>query len=402
VHVIPTQAAAAKFKYEVVSVTNTAPGQTPVATIRVVDPTNNNAPYDITAPGNPFLTGSGRLVVDIAWSTNTSEFTNRDTPTTTATSAPFQPLQITFTTAGSAAGVTNNGNGTFTKAATVAIPATASGTGLATLEGRPVVPIDTDLNPSTPPVLTSLAVPNGSILARITDTTAKARVQLVSIQKCNDCHQQLSLHGSNRTNNTDLCANCHNPNATDIQRRVAISNAGNTVFGTANSCVAATGSKDDESIDFKFMVHSIHAGADYKVCGNGNTAYDFLGISYPGRLNNCEGCHLANTYYPNPLLIPVTRDAAGTTVDAGGYPTGDRFSTTDDIGISGQSATCFACHRSTLARTHMEQNGGVFNARKNADGSQVGGNQETCTVCHGPGRTGDVKEVHGIGNFRFN
>ena len=39
----------AKFRYEVLSVTNTAPGQLPKVTIRVVDPTNGNAPYDIKA-----------------------------------------------------------------------------------------------------------------------------------------------------------------------------------------------------------------------------------------------------------------------------------------------------------------------------------------------------------------
>lgn len=413
-HVIPERAEAEKFRYQVVSITNTGPGQTPLATIRVVNPTNNNQPYDITAPGNPFLTGSGRLVVDVAWNTDQTEFLNVGTPTT---GAPFQPIQIVFTNAGSAAGVTNNGNGTFSKAASAAIPAFATGSGVAILEGRPVVPVDTDNNPSTAPVNTSLSVKNEGIGFRITGTGAPtARKQLVSIQKCNDCHNQLTIHGGNRTDNTDLCATCHNPNATDINQRTVASNAAlNTTDRlpfARGTCVATTNQKLDESIDFKYMVHAIHAGKDgYDVCGNGATPYDFSNIVYVGRLNNCEGCHLADTYYPTAALVPVTVNA-GSTVDAQGFVVGtaNRADPGDDIAITGQSATCYACHGSTLAVTHMEQNGGVFNRpnlkRPAADGVNMGrpttiASQETCAVCHGPGRSADVKQVHGIAGFRL-
>ena len=47
---------------------------------------------------------------------------------------------------------------------------------------------------------------------------------------------------------TERCATCHNPNATDINRRVAGSN-----------CEVVTGTLDDQSIDLKYMVHAIHA-----------------------------------------------------------------------------------------------------------------------------------------------
>ncbi len=46
------------------------PGQTPVATISVTDPTNSNAPYPIGAAGGPFQQSSSALNLDLAWSTN--------------------------------------------------------------------------------------------------------------------------------------------------------------------------------------------------------------------------------------------------------------------------------------------------------------------------------------------
>ena len=55
----------------------------------------------------------------------------------------------------------------------------------------------------------------------ITDAVPVDYRQVVDIAKCNDCHKQLSLHGENRAGNAELCATCHNPNATDIGKRVA-------------------------------------------------------------------------------------------------------------------------------------------------------------------------------------
>ena len=73
-HHTPVDAAIAKFQFTVVSITNTAPGQIPVATIKVTDPTNNNAPYDITSTTGPFQAASSALNLDIAW--NTIDFNN--------------------------------------------------------------------------------------------------------------------------------------------------------------------------------------------------------------------------------------------------------------------------------------------------------------------------------------
>ena len=374
-HVIPEQAAAAKFKYEVLNVTNTAPGQKPTVTIRVVDPTNGNAPYNIRQAGGPFQVGSSSLSVDIAFSTR-PDFTNTGSGSATATTGvPAQPININFKANGVADPAFPGG---FTATAAVAIPAGAKGSGSAIVEGRPAVNIDTDADFETIPV------PSVGKTFAITDTTPVGYRQIVDITKCDDCHEQLALHGNNRVDNTELCATCHNPNATDIAKRVA-----------GSKCETVTGTLNDQTIDFKYMVHAIHAGAraGYKVCGYGNNGYDFSEVEYPGKLTNCEGCHLPGTYYP-----PDSATAIATTIDAGP----DRSTPAGDIAISAGSAACSACHQDAEAKQHMQLNGGSFNAVKDADSKTPAAPVETCGTCHGAGKPVDVKVEHGVGAFQFN
>jgi OmcA/MtrC family decaheme c-type cytochrome len=148
----------------------------------------------------------------------------------------------------------------------------------------------------------------------------------------------------------------------------------------------------------KFMIHALHASGEvdtpYEVCGYNNSShvYDFV---YPGHLNNCEGCHIKgdDTFYP---VEPTT--VLGTTIDVGADPADP----SDDVAISPNTAVCSACHVSALAAQHMTQNGGDFAAGKAADSSLVSASVETCGLCHGPGRTADVKAVHGVDEFEFN
>lgn len=374
-HAIPEQVAAEKFAYEVLNVANTAPGQLPTVTIRVVDPTNGNAPYDIKAAGGPFQNSSASLAVDVAFSTQ-PDFTNTGSGSATATSGtPAQPIRIDFKASAVADPAFPGG---FKATATVPIPASATGSGEALIEGRPAVDVNGDGSPDR------IAVTSVGKAFAITDTSPVPYRQVVDIQKCNDCHENLTLHGNSRTGNTELCATCHNPNATDISRRVA---------GTA--CETVTGTLDDQSIDLKFMIHSIHAGAiaGYKVCGYNSTGYDFSHVVYPGKLQNCEGCHLPDTYYP-----PNSATAIATTIDAGP----DRSTPAGDIAITPATAVCSTCHTDPAIRQHMELNGGSFNAVKAADSTTPGAPVETCDNCHGPGKPVDVKTAHGVGEFRYN
>ena len=147
------------------------------------------------------------------------------------------------------------------------------------------------------------------------------------------------------------------------------------------------------------MVHAIHAGAlaNYKVCGYNNTGYDYSQVGYPGKLNNCEGCHLPGTYYP-----PDAATAIATTLDAAPATNPDRATPLGDIAVTPGTAVCSSCHTGALAKAHMEQSGGSFSAVKAADSSTPGTPVETCGTCHGPGRSADVKVIHGVGKFNSN
>jgi len=376
IHEILEDTAAEAFQYEVVSITNTGPGETPTASIRVLDPTDLNfetdpasTAYDINDPAGPFQTAGARLRLDIAWTTvdigNLDP--NDDLARSPTSGQPFAPIAVDFKS-----GAVNDGNNVFSKAAASAIPTGITGSGLAILEGRPQVDINGNLK--------SLKVAASGIPFAITNATPEDRRKVVDIAKCNDCHKNLAMHGDNRSGNTEVCSTCHNPNATDIRRRVA-----------ASECDMELG-LDDEPIDLKRMIHSIHSGS-VGLCGFGNSAHSYFDLVYPGRLNNCEGCHLAGTYYPvDPAVVLAT------TVDVGA----DRSSLIDDVAISPNTAVCSSCHQSDIATEHMLQNGGDFMAGKDDTGALISSGVETCAVCHGPGRTADVKEIHEVGTFEFN
>jgi OmcA/MtrC family decaheme c-type cytochrome len=339
-------------------------------TFSITDPTNGDAPYNIQMD-TPFTTcagGASRLSIDVAWST--TDYTNAGSGL-----PPALPIQMNPLTACGGASM-DNMDGTFTVTSTTAIPAATVGSALAALEGHPAVDANDD------GIVDRLAVTNAFAYAPITDAQATPRRSIVNIDKCGDCHNQLSAHGNNRTDRPEVCVSCHNPNMTDISQR------------SADPCLATLGA-DDVSIDFKRMIHAMHSsretGVPFNVCGfrNSTHVFDFV---YPGKLNNCEGCHLEDTYYPvDPTQV------LGTTVDAN-----DPSTPTDDRVISPNTAVCSACHTSALAAEHMRQNGGDFNATKAADYSLVSLEVETCSICHGPGRVADVKEMHGVGSFLFN
>ncbi|MDJ0698578.1 MAG: OmcA/MtrC family decaheme c-type cytochrome [Woeseiaceae bacterium] len=370
-HTIPAQVIAQDFQFNIVNVTGTGPGETPVVDISVSNP-NTGTNYDLhnDAPFTQCADRSSRLAVSIAW--DTIDYTNTGSGNT-----PGQPISMNPLPGACGGASQNIGGNVFQVTSATQIPANVEGTLAVTIDGHPSSVVDG--------ANTSIPVANAVAYFPITDSTAVPRRNAVALAKCNDCHNSLAIHGNNRTDNIEVCVACHNPNATDVNRRVG-------------DCANELGT-DDVSIDMKYMIHALHAGGaeggiPYDVCGFGfpsrSHTFDF---PYPGRLNNCEGCHQEGGYYP----VDPSR-VLGTTVSVGTDPA----SPTDDVVVSPNTSVCSACHVSSLAAEHMRQNGGDFNATKSADSELISSGVETCELCHGPGRSADVKEMHNVDGFQFN
>ncbi len=360
-HQIPAAVAGARFAFNILDVSNTGPGEFPQVRFSVTDPQNSDTPY--TLASDPAWTQlanrASRLAVDIGWN-------NKDHSNVGSGSAPALPVSIDALRTATA-----NDDGSYTVRSTVAIPTSVSGSGVVSLEGHPAGDYDSDGSYTD-----SVPVTSALRYFAITDTSAQSRRQVVEIAKCNQCHAQLSLHGNNRTDEPQNCVICHNANATDIRRR------------PADPATSLDG-KVEQSIDFKYMIHAIHAAhqreTPYVAYGFGGTANDYSHVSYPGELSDCTACHSANTY-----ALPLRPEVLATTVDTGA----SQSNPDDDLNITPTAAVCSSCHDGQLARAHMEHNGAAFSTPQSMVDN--GSFTETCALCHGPGRSADIAISHGL------
>jgi OmcA/MtrC family decaheme c-type cytochrome len=361
-----------QFAYEILNIANATAGERPVITFAVNNPATGGR-YNIAADA-PFNQGAASLTINIAW--NTSDYSNEGSGSATASSgAPAQPFALGL--AFLRTNAVRNPDGSYTVTAPNPLPPSATGGIGVTLEGRPSVAA-----PSTG-ALTNIPVPGADAFA------GPPRRDIVSIDQCNVCHEVLTFHGNNRTDNIQLCASCHNPDATDIRRR--------PTFTWDNP--SPLDGKGEESVDMRYMIHALHA-AQSVVYGFGNTAHDYRDITYPQAISNCNACHLPDTYYPTP---PTARSV---TINTGA----DRSDWRDDVAITPTAAACWSCHQGApgnapnVTRLHIVQNGGYLPAtptdatitKETLENHSVSSFIETCGVCHGAGRVADVELVHGL------
>jgi len=183
----------------------------------------------------------------------------------------------------------------------------------------------------------------------VTDAAPIARRTIVSDAKCEQCHGNLALHGTIR-HEPSYCVTCHTPVADD-------------------SIVRTEETMPARSIDFKFMIHRIHKGADlledYTIIGHGSREVNYNHVVFPGILNNCTVCHEGDSYMP-----PAKGNVS--TIEAYEF-----FSP-----IPPTSAACLGCHDSIDAASHAYTN--------------IAPQGESCETCHGPGKEFAVDVVHGI------
>jgi OmcA/MtrC family decaheme c-type cytochrome len=379
VHAIPVRDFSKQFAYNIKSVATSTTASS--LTFSVTDPTTAGHVWNILTDA-PF-TGANCPTADIGvlinWST--TDYTN----TGSVVASEAQPARTSILCGKNPAGPpTNNGDGTFT-VTLPAIPAGLKGSSGVVIDGFPAHDFQDGNGP------TELAVPSQVGFATITDATPLARRNIVDVAKCDTCHGQLNAHGNHRVDSVQSCAACHNPNATDIAARLAVT-------PTPVTAANAPDGANEQPIDLKYMIHALHdgnvraaAGAPYVVYHRG-VFNDFRSITpYPGALNNCLACHATDTYYPQD---PTTSTSLATTVNSNN----NSVSPAGQMAITAATAACSACHTTQLANLHMTQNGGNFAAVKDVN-SKVS-SSETCVICHGPGALADVKVVHNLAQYQ--
>jgi OmcA/MtrC family decaheme c-type cytochrome len=371
-HLNLTQEAMASFMVNILSVTNTAPGEFPVVNYSVTNPMDGDSFYDVL--GGAEFDSPARFVMGVAW--NTAEYDNIGNGGNNASYPDTDAI----------ANSTANGDGTFQLVSEEAVPdgsvapfIAATGSGAIVFEGHLNKNVATDGSEDIRSVPLTFAIEPFSIDEA--GGTAQVRREVVSIDSCNACHFIKVNHGGNRANDTQGCVGCHNPKNTDRRVREIRENNGSTLPNDG---------KREESIDFKTLIHALHASGfreePLEVVGFGGFSihvFDEEHVQFPGHLNNCENCHINDSY-----ALPLDENVDASVIDTGA----DIADPADDIMITPISAVCSSCHDDATAAAHMEQNGGDFSATAASIGS--GASTETCVICHSPGAVADLEVVH--------
>ena len=393
------------FQYNIQNVSFNGTTRMVTVVFSVTNPKNGNTPYDVLDTSKPpFATPAARLAALIGWNTagwKTTELVNTKTsssvvPRTWMSStppgaggvAPAVPISINVLTAAKrcsesgspCAGYANPGLAFY---ATSVLPASAVGSGRVGMEGHAVA--QTGVDATGAPVYANIPI-TSAVSDFAIDATAVPRRQVVDIRKCKACHDglmhgeqvipRLSLHGGNRTEEPALCVMCHNPNQTDAAYR---------------------SSGAEESVDFKRMIHGIHAGGfrhtPLVITGFRGAVTDFSTVRFPSKLEKCTLCHIDDGR-KGTFELPLAT-TLGSTINSGsalsplpGYIDVDPVS---DLKISPMAATCSACHDEGEVRRHMTSKGASFGATQAALAGK-----EQCANCHGAGREKSVRRAHEI------
>ncbi len=310
--------------------------------------------------GNPIAladlkTAPGRLAAILAGPTTDYGYTNFGADVTTGGYVSEDVV------AGGSCDQSGNCQYTFTHA----IPANAKGTFSIGLEGRRGLTL---LPGTTKQTTTEYGAKNVVANFSVDGSAVMARRQVVSIDKCNQCHTFLSVHGTNR-NQIEQCVLCHNGSETDKAFRATTTNA-------------ADKATPPQSVEFAYMIHRIHTGdqladmgAGYSVVGFGGSHNDFSEVRYPamspngqaGDRRNCAMCHVNGSEQNLPQNAnPVTNPQSP-------------VNPTPPI-----TAACTGCHADISALAHAV-----------ANTVQLGGKTvESCNACHSATADFSIARVH--------
>lgn len=396
------------FQYNIQRINYNSTARSVTVVFSVTNPKASNAPYDILDRSVATFTPPGAtLRVDVGWNTpgwQTTELVNTGSLPGGETLVPITRTWMNFvppnpggvgasypnvlnaltgakrcSTLNSPCGGVPNPNLTFY--VSTVLPKQAAGAGRIAIEGHPVKQTGVDATGAA----IFANIPVKSVYADFAiDSTGVPRRQIVEIAKCKVCHDggqhgdtvvpRLSLHGGNRTEEPGVCVVCHNPNQTDVAYR---------------------SSGQEQSVDFKRLVHGIHAGGMRKspliIVGFRGSVNDFSGVRFPAELRNCVLCHIdKNGKGTFELPLSTTLGSTITTASVlSPLPGTVDVNPANDLKISPIAAACSACHDDRETRDHMISKGASFGALQS-----VLAGKELCNACHGPGKERDVRRVH--------
>jgi OmcA/MtrC family decaheme c-type cytochrome len=343
-HVVPTESSLLSGLIAKITKVSGTAGSKPVVTFTLKDNKGNGVPPSAL----------GALSLTMAGPTTDYGYTSFGSDTAATPG---------YVTEAATAGASCGPDGTCTYTFTHAVPAGATGTYAIGLETRRS---ETILSGTPEQQTVQYGAANPVAYFSVDGSTLAPRRQIVALSNCNQCHVNLSLHGTLR-NNTEYCVMCHNPSQTDAGRRPGAVNATDKAL-------------PPQGIDMDLMVHRIHFGENaaevgaknpYVVVGFGGSHNDFSDVGYPAMsptgavadLRNCTMCHISNSQLKLPLdLNPV--------VDPQGWINPNQA-------VAG---ACSGCHTSKSAASHMLGNTTALG--------------EACTVCHNTGAVAGVDQVH--------
>jgi OmcA/MtrC family decaheme c-type cytochrome len=340
-HLVPTDSRNLKgLVFQIQRVENGLAGQRPRVTFTVKD--NSGAPVPLSSLNNLSLVMSG--------------------PTTDygKTSFGSDVTTVGYVSESATTAAQCGGDGVCTYTFNHAVPAGARGTFAIGIEGRRTEIL-------LPGTVTQMDVQYGGdnkvVYFSVDGSPVQPRRQIAQIANCNQCHFELTLHGSNR-NDIEMCILCHNPSNTDAAQR-------------PNASDPAERTKPAQGINFNLLIHRIHlgenlkeSGKNYTVIGRNGSVHDFTEVRFPalnaggnpGDTRNCAKCHVNSTQ--------STSAGVNDVLDPQGFISP----------VKPNSSACIGCHVTAEASSHML-----------ANTTTIG---ESCSVCHGSAASFAVDKMH--------
>ncbi|UCF37584.1 MAG: OmcA/MtrC family decaheme c-type cytochrome [Acidobacteriota bacterium] len=232
-----------------------------------------------------------------------------------------------------AGGSFRQGTGTYTFSSFQMLPEDASGTWAVGFNGRRIVTLNAG---TTKEREVRETMENVVYYTAVTDAEAVPRRTIVDDAKCEECHENLAMHGSNYHNASGSCQLCHNP-----------------MLGGGNP------EEPGDSANFPLLIHRIHNGANLT---RDYFEGEFSGVHYPGDLRNCAKCHVGDSWMSG-------RGVAATPTPL------ELFSPMPTTTVA-----CLGCHDAEGTQAHAYLNIAPFG--------------EACMACHGDGKDNSVARSH--------